>query len=67
MREFTEMLNNSPHTQSLVSTFLCCISIVVSRSKVSINNNALQSEAAGRVRERIHLPGAQEVVLIDAV
>lgn len=40
---------------------------VVSRSEVSVNNNALQSEAASRVRERRHLPGAQEVLLIDAV
>lgn len=38
---------------------------VVSRSKV--NNNALQFEAEGRVRERRHLTGLREVVLIDAV
>lgn len=35
---------------------------VVSRLKVSINNNALQFEAVSRVRERRHLPGAQEAV-----
>lgn len=40
---------------------------VVSKSKVSIDNNALQSEAASRVRERRHLRGVQEGVLIDAV
>lgn len=40
---------------------------VVSRSKVSGSHNALQSEAASRARERRHLPGEQEVLLIDAV
>lgn len=40
---------------------------VVSESKVGIDNNALQSEAASRARERRHLPGVQEGVLIDAV
>ncbi len=40
---------------------------VVSRSEVSINDGALRSEAASRVRGRRHLPGAQEVAVIDAV
>lgn len=60
------MLNLSSRT--LTSFYIPLLhKYVMSRSKVSINNNALKSLAASRVRERRHLPGAQELVVIDAV
>lgn len=59
------MWENSLNTHSLVLHIPVLHKRVVSRSEV--NNNALQSEAAGGVRERRHLTGLQEVVLIDAV
>lgn len=60
------MLNLSPPT--LVRFHIPLLhKHVKSRSKVTVINNALQSEAASRVRERRHLSGSQEVVLIDAV
>lgn len=61
-------LKPSEHTHTLARFHIPLLhKHVVSRSKVSINNNALQSEMANSVRGRRHLRGAQEVVLIDAV